>query len=83
MPDRKELSMNNEYEEKYIFIKNLEITLLYDRKNNFLESIDYIYREDIEDEIVAITFTDGSCKQLLATGNSNGQNAKEIIKTIY
>lgn len=68
---------------KYVFVKNLEMTLFLDRERNNLEGIDYIYDKEIEDEIITITFAGGGVKTILATGNSNGANARAIIDTIY
>lgn len=68
---------------KYVFIKNLEMTLFLDRKRNDLEGIDYIYDKETDDEIITIAFKGGGVKRILATGNSNGANARAIVDTIY
>ena len=43
------------------------------------------YRMDLsaQDEIITIIFKGGGTKQILATCNSNGDNAKKIIKAVY
>ena len=68
---------------KYEFIKNLELTLFLDKGRNDIEGIDYIYDRELEDEIITITFCGGGEKIILATGNSNGANLKEIVNAIY
>lgn len=68
---------------KYEFIKNLELTLFLDKGRNDIEGIDYIYDREFEDEIITITFCGGGEKRILATGNSNGANLKEIVNAIY
>lgn len=68
---------------KYVFVKNLEMTLFLDRERNDLEGIDYIYDKETDDEIITITFAGGGVKTILATSNSNGANARAIIDTIY
>lgn len=68
---------------KYVFVKNLEMTLFLDRERNNLEGIDYIYDKETDEEIITITFAGGGVKTILATCNSNGANARAIIDTIY
>lgn len=72
-----------EYYGKKYFIRELSVALSMDSDNNMLEDITYTYDDDTCDEVITVTFTDGSYKKILATGNSNGQNAKEIVKTLY
>lgn len=48
-----------------------------------LDMITYSYDDVTNDEIITVIFADGNYKSILATGNSNGQNAKEIIGVIY
>lgn len=68
--------------EKAAFIKGLE-TALRDDKNSSLDSIGYQLALNSQDEVITIIFKGGGIKQILASGNSNGANAKEIIKAIY
>lgn len=82
--NRKELPMTYiEERRKYEFIKNLEMTLFLDHERNDIESIDYIYQREYDDEIIVITYMGGHEERILTTGNSNGANAKAIINTIY
>ena len=68
---------------KYEFIKNLEMTLFLDHERNDIESIDYIYQREYDDEIIVITYMGSHEERILATGNSNGANLKEIVNAIY
>ena len=36
-----------------------------------------------QDEYVYVLFKGGGCKKILATGNSNYANAKEILEAVY
>lgn len=67
---------------KAAFIKSLE-TALRDDEDNGLDSIVYQLALDGQDEIITVIFKGGGTKKILATANSNGANAKEIIKAIY
>ena len=40
-------------------------------------------KPEYDDEYIDVHFRGGGVKRLLATGNSNGANAKEIIKAVY
>lgn len=73
----------NQEMKKYIFIKNMELTLFLDRERNQVEGIDYTYDKELEDEIITINFKGGGETKILATANSNGANAKAIIDAIY
>lgn len=77
------MKIREEILRKYLFAKNLETALLIDQQNNHVDSIEYIYDKQNEDEIIIIFFRNGPDKKILATGNSNGQNATEIIKAVY
>lgn len=35
------------------------------------------------DEIIIVSLKNGPDKKILATGNSNGQNLKEVVKAVY
>ena len=70
------------FKEKSTFIDMLAEALDYDERSN-VEDIAYRYDPKFEDEYITIFFRGGGKKQILATGNSNGANAKEIIKAIY
>lgn len=74
-----ELVMLNE---KAAFIAGLESALMADERSN-LDCICYECRLDTHDEVITIIFAGGGEKKILATGNSNGANAKEIIKAVY
>ena len=63
--------------------KNLEMALFLDKKRNSLAGVDYIHDWATKEEMITITFLGGSTKNILATGNSNGANAKAIIDAIY
>jgi len=73
-------------EEKKEFIAALETALRMDRRSG-VESIKYatdIWFEDIlYEEVVTIYFKGGAYKLINVTANSNGANAKEIIKEVY
>ena len=70
------------FEEKSTFIDMLFGTLDYDKRSN-IEDIAYRYDPKLEDEYITVFFRGGAKKQILATGNSNGANAKAIIEAIY
>lgn len=67
---------------KAAFIEAIE-TALRDDEDNGLDSIVYQLSLNGQDEIITVVFAGGGTKKILATGNSNGANAKEIIKAIY
>ncbi len=69
--------------EKASFIAALQDALLLDQERSGLDSI--CYEQDLasEDEIITVIFKGGGTKKILATANSNGANAKEIVRAIY
>ena len=67
---------------KEIFIRALEAALQVDERSE-VDSICYNLDFAARDEIITIIFKGGGIKRILATGNSNGANAKEIIKAVY
>ena len=79
MKRRDEIIMLNE---KAAFIARLESALLSDKESDVLDSIYYEYDLSTNDEVITIIFAWGD-KKILATGNSNGDNAKAIINAIY
>ena len=68
--------------EKAAFIAQLESALLSDKESDALDSIYYEYDLSTHDEVITVIFAWGD-KKILATGNSNGDNAKAIIAAIY
>lgn len=68
--------------EKAAFIAQLESALLSDKGNDILDSIYYECDPSTNDEVITVIFAWGD-KKILATGNSNGDNAKAIINAIY
>lgn len=68
--------------EKAAFIKSLE-TALREDKNSRLDMIGFQMTLETQDEVITVVFKGGGIKKILATGNSNGANAKEIIKAVY
>ena len=48
-----------------------------------VEDIAYIYKPEYDDEYIDVHFRGGGIKRILATGNSNGANAKAIIRAVY
>ena len=70
------------FKEKSNFIDMLFGALDYDKRSN-IEDIAYRYDPKLEDEYITVFFRGGGKKQILATGNSNGANAKAIIEAIY
>ena len=76
---RDEIVMLNE---KAAFIAQLGSALLSDTERSGLDSICYEYDLTTNDEVITIIFTWGD-KKILATGNSNGDNAKAIVNAIY
>ncbi len=79
MKRRDEIIMLNE---KAAFIAQLESALLSDAERSGLDSLCYEYDLTAHDEVITIIFAWGD-KKILATGNSNGDNAKAIINAIY
>lgn len=67
---------------KEIFIRALEAALQTDERSG-VDSICYRIDLDAQDEIITVIFKGGGTKQILATGNSNGDNAKKIIGVVY
>ena len=76
---KEEIVMLNE---KATFIARMESVLLSDKGNDILDSIYYEYDLSTNDEVITIIFAWGD-KKILATGNSNGDNAKAIVNAIY
>ncbi len=70
------------FKEKNEFIATLELALLRDERSG-IEDIAYIYKPEYDDEYINVHFRGGGVKSILATGNSNGDNAKKIIKAVY
>lgn len=70
------------FKEKSEFIATLELAFLRDERSG-VEDIAYIYEPEYDDEYIDVHFRGGGVKRILATGNSNGANAKEIIKAVY
>ncbi len=70
------------FKKKSEFIAVLELALIRDERSG-IEDIAYIYKPEYEDEYIDVHFRGGATKRILATGNNNGQNAKEIIKAVY
>ena len=70
-------------EKKQRFISALQAALLEDEDRSELDSILYEYRVETRDEIISVIYRDGSCRKILATGNSNYANAKAILEAIY
>lgn len=67
---------------KEMFVRTLEAALQVDERSG-VEAIAYIYKPEYGDEYIDVHFHGGGVKRILATGNSNGANAKEIIKAVY
>ena len=75
--------MNPElFKKKNEFIATLELALIRDERSG-VEDIAYIYKPEYNDEYIDVHFRGGATKRILATGNSNGANAKAIIKAVY
>ena len=70
------------FKEKNEFIATLELALLRDERSG-VKDIAYIYEPEYADEYITVFFRGGATKRILATGNSNGANAKAIIKAVY
>ena len=70
------------FKEKSEFIATLELALLRDERSG-VEDIAYIYKPEYDDEYIDVHFRGGGVKRILATGNSNGANAKAIIGAVY
>ena len=72
------------YEQKERFIKSLEQTLKIDYARNQLKELRYIKPGDgFHKEVVEIEYDNGYTVRINTSVNSNGANAKEIIKEIY
>ena len=72
-------------ENKKEFIAALETALRMDSRSG-VESIKYatdLWFEDVGTEVVTICFKGGAYKLINVTANSNGENAKQIIKAVY
>jgi hypothetical protein len=65
------------------FINRLQDALLLDQERSGLDSIRYEQNLESRDEIISVIFLGGGVKKILATANSNGANAKEIVRAIY
>ncbi len=72
-----------EMNHKAAFIEGLQDALLLDQARNGLDSLCYELDTETNDEIITVIFVGGGVKKILATANSNGANAKEIVKTVY
>lgn len=70
------------FENKSKFIASLEKTLAIDERSN-IEDIVLRYIPEQREEVITIFFRGGGRKKILATGNSNYANAKEILKAVY
>lgn len=70
------------FENKLKFIKALEFTLTLDERSN-VEDIVWRYDKGRLEEIITVFFRGGGRREILATGNSNYANAKEILKAVY
>lgn len=70
------------FENKLKFIKALEFTLTLDERSN-VEDIVWRYDKGRLEEIITVFFRGGGRREILATGNSNCANAKEILKAVY
>lgn len=70
------------FKEKSEFIATLELALLRDERSG-VEDVAYVYKPEYDDEYITVFFRGGATKRILATGNSNGANAKEIIRAVY
>lgn len=68
---------------KYYFLKAIEQALYLDAENNHIEYIEYIDDQMTGDEIIIVSLKNGPDKKILANGNSNGQNLKEVVKAVY
>lgn len=67
---------------KIAFIESLQNTLILDERSN-LDCLVYEVSLKTQDEYVYVLFKGGGCKKILATGNSNYANAKEILEAVY
>lgn len=78
--------MRNDWKEmtdnKIAFIESLQNTLMLDERSN-LDCLVYEVSLKTQDEYVYVLFKGGGCKKILATGNSNYANAKEILEAVY
>lgn len=75
--DWKEITTN-----KAEFIEALQNALWIDERS-LLESITYEVNLENQDEYIYVFFEGGGHKKLLATGNSNYENAKIILEAVY
>jgi hypothetical protein len=74
---------DNWIKEKRDFIKALEKAILTDDRSD-VEYIDFIYKQTVfPKELIAITFKGGCTAYINAEINSNGANAKEIVREVY
>lgn len=78
--------MRNDWKEmtdnKIAFIESLQNTLMLDERSD-LDCLVYEVSLKTQDEYVYVLFKGGGCKKILATGNSNYANAKEILEAVY
>ena len=78
--------MRNDWKEmtdnKIEFIESLQNTLLLDERSD-LDCLVYEVSLKTQDEYIYVLFKGGGCKKILATGNSNYANAKEILEAVY
>ena len=78
--------MRNDWKEmtdnKSAFIESLQNTLLLDERSD-LDCLVYEVSLKTQDEYIYVLFKGGGCKKILATGNSNYANAKEILEAVY
>lgn len=78
--------MRNDWKEmtdnKIAFIESLQNTLLLDERSD-LDCLVYEVSLKTQDEYIYVLFKGGGCKKILATGNSNYANAKEILEAVY
>ena len=74
-----------EIEAKSRFVAAIQNALLLDQDSNWLDCICYqaVKRDGCQSEYIDVIRTDGSVGRILATGQNNGQNLKEIIKFLY
>lgn len=70
------------FKKKSEFIAVLELALIRDERSG-VEDIAYVYKPEYDDEYITVFFRGGATKRILATGNSNSDNAKAIIKAVY
>ena len=56
---------------------------LFKEKNEFIATLELALLRDERSGVKDIAYIGGATKRILATGNSNGANAKAIIKAVY